>query len=130
MPFISQRAKLQLTSEEVATLQQIASSRSEPAGRVRRAEVLLRYHQGQTVSAIAAHLRTNRPKVERCISKALQMGAAASLRDLPRAGRPSEMTAEARAWVVSLACQKPKDLGYSYELWTTRLLAQHIRAHC
>ena len=30
----------------------------------------------------------------------------------------------------SLACQKPKDLGYSLELWTTRLLAAHAREHC
>ena len=40
------------------------------------------------------------------------------------------MTAEARAWVTSLACQKPKDLGYAQELWTTRLLAPHVRKHC
>jgi len=26
-------------------------------------------------------------------------------------------------------CQKPKDLGYAQELWTTRLLAEHIRKH-
>lgn len=24
-------------------------------------------------------------------------------------------------------CQKPKTLGYSYEVWTTRLLARHIK---
>ena len=40
------------------------------------------------------------------------------------------MSAEARAWVVSVACQKPKDLGYAQELWTTRLLAKHVREHC
>ena len=31
--------------------------------------------------------------------------------------------------MVALACQKPKDLGYAQELWTTRLLAQHVRKH-
>src|SRR6185312_14470589 len=36
---------------------------------------------------------------------------------------------EARAWLVSLACQKAKDFGYPHELWTTRLLAQHVRTH-
>jgi transposase len=30
---------------------------------------------------------------------------------------------------VSLACQKAKDLGYPHELWTTRLLARHVREH-
>src|SRR5690625_6263531 len=29
--------------------------------------------------------------------------------------------------IVSLACQKPIELGYAYEIWTTRLLAQHIK---
>jgi hypothetical protein len=40
-----------------------------------------------------------------------------------------EITADARAWLVSLACQKAKDLGYPHELWTTRLLARHTREH-
>jgi hypothetical protein len=34
---------------------------------------------------------------------------------------------EARAWLVSLACDKAKDHGYPHELWTTRLLARHAR---
>src|SRR3974377_792206 len=29
----------------------------------------------------------------------------------------------------ALACQKPKELGYPHELWTTRLLAAHARQH-
>jgi hypothetical protein len=36
--------------------------------------------------------------------------------DLPGRGRRPAMTPEARAWVVSLACRKPKDLGYAQEL--------------
>jgi hypothetical protein len=35
----------------------------------------------------------------------------------------------ALAWLVSLACQKPKDVGYPHELWTTQLLARHGREH-
>jgi hypothetical protein len=30
---------------------------------------------------------------------------------------------------VSLACDKAKDHGYPHELWTTRLLARHVREH-
>jgi len=60
----------------------------------------------------------------------LQLGPETALDDLPRPGRPKSITPEARTWLVSLACQKPKDLGYSYELWTTRLLAAHAREHC
>src|ERR1700683_5494117 len=36
---------------------------------------------------------------------------------------------EAKAWLVSLACRKAKELGYPHELWTTRLLARHAREH-
>src|SRR6266704_3506307 len=108
----------------------LAQSRSEPAGRVHRASILLRYHAGHTVSEIARSLATNRPRVERCVSKALDLGVTQALADLPGRGRRPAMTAEARAWVVALACQKPKDLGYAQELWTTRLLARHIRKHC
>jgi transposase len=63
------------------------------------------------------------------VSKALDLGVARALTDLPGRGRRPAMTAEARAWVVSLACQKPKELGYAQELWTTRLLAEHVRKH-
>lgn len=130
MPFISRRARLRLSNQELEMLTGLAQSRSEPAGRVQRASILLRYHAGETVSAIARNLATNRPRVERCVSKALDLGAAQALADLPGRGRRPAMTAEARAWVVALACQKPKDLGYAQELWTTRLLSKHVRKHC
>ena len=41
----------------------------------------------------------------------------------PRPGKDPEITPQARAWLVSLTCQKAKDVGYPHELWTTRLLA-------
>jgi transposase len=107
----------------------LSQSRGQPAGRVLRAVMLLRYHAGETVSEIARKLATNRPRVERCLRKALELGVAQALADLPGRGRRPKLTPEARAWVVALACQKPKELGYAQELWTTALLAQHARRH-
>src|SRR5215470_11349514 len=37
---------------------------------------------------------------------------------------------DAIAWVLHCACQKPKELGYSYELWTYKLLITHVHQHC
>jgi transposase len=54
----------------------------------------------------------------------------AALNDLPRKGKPPSISKDARAWVISIACQKPKDFGYSYELWTTKLLSSHIKTNC
>jgi transposase len=129
MPFKRQRPDLVLTEEEEAILKSSSHSRTEPAVQVERAKILLAYTGGESISSIARRLKTNRPKVERCVDKALQLGPLTSLRDLPRSGRKQTITQEARAWLVDLACQKPKDLGYSYELWTTRLLAKHARKH-
>ena len=108
----------------------VLCARGESVQRTERARILLAYADGKSVSAIARELETNRPKVERCIDKGLQLGALAALRDLPRQGRPGHITAEARAWVVSLACAKPRQLGYPEELWTMGLLTQHVREHC
>ena len=130
MPFLSRRAQLRLTDSEIEMLTALSQSRSQPAGRVQRAAILLRYHAGDTVSKIAQSLRTNRPRVERCLNKAVELGVTQALGDLPGRGRRPALTAEARAWVISLACQKPKDLGYAQELWTTRLLAAHVRKYC
>lgn len=130
MSFVSQRPKLRLSDSEIEELTRLQRSRTEGVSRTERAGILLSYHQGETVSAIAKKLRTNRPKVERTIDRALQIGAIPSLTDLPRQGKPATISADAKAWVLSLACQKPKTLGYASELWTTASLAQHIREHC
>ena len=130
MPFKRQRPELVLTSDEESQLTTISRSRTEPTARVERAKMLLAYAEGESISSIARTRSTNRPRVERCIDKSLQLGVMTSLDDLPRSGRSRTITKEARVWIVDLACQKPKDLGYSYELWTTRLLAKHIQEHC
>ncbi len=127
MPFVSRRAPLKLSPPEVEMLTTLSQSRTEAAGRVQRASMLLRYQASETISEIARSMGTNRPRVERCVNKALEFGVVQALADLPGRGRRPAMTPEARAWVVSMACQKAKDLGYAQELWTTRLLAQHIR---
>jgi hypothetical protein len=71
--------------------------------------IFLLYSNGVTISAIARRLSTNRPKIERCIDKALQLGALVSLDVLHRSGKPPDITPEAKAWLINLACQKPKD---------------------
>lgn len=130
MPFKSRRSRLKLTPEVREALSEIARSRTEPLQRIERAKTLLDWTDGASVSQIARDLHTNRQKVERCIDKALKLGAIPALEDLPRTGRTPSITPEARTWVVSLACQKPRELGHPHELWTTRLLAAHVREHC
>ena len=130
MPFVSKRAKLEIPKEEMDYLTQCSRSRTEGAAMVHRAKILLAYHQGESISRIARETRTNRPKVERTVQKALEYGVRSALKDLPRRGRSSRISAEAKAWLVSIACTKPKDLGYAAETWTTRELARYVRRDC
>ncbi|MCL0098134.1 IS630 family transposase [Dehalococcoidia bacterium] len=130
MPFISQRAKIKLSEKELIMLKETSCSRTESIAKVQRSQILLAYYEGKTVSSIARHQHTNRPKVERCLNKALECGVMTALNDLPRQGRTPSITPEAKAWVISIACTKPKDVGYASELWTMKTLAKHIREHC
>lgn len=94
MPFVSKRPKLRLTDEETTCSRSLSPSRSEAAGRAQRAEILLRNHGGETASGIAAALRTNRPRVERCLAKALELGARGALQNMPGRGRSPRLTAD------------------------------------
>ena len=129
MPFERQRAALSMDEDARQELDRISRSRTAAARRVERAKMLLGYAAGETVSAVARSLGTNRQKVDRCVRKALEVGALAALDDLPRAGRPSAISAGARAWLVALACRKPTEVGYAEEMWTVRRLAAHARTH-
>ncbi len=130
MPVKRQRPGLELTDEQRSTLTVVSRSRTDEQRRVERAQILLAYAEGESIAAIVRRLGTYRRKVERLVDKALELGPLAALDDLKRRGRPAEITPEARAWLLALACEKPKELGYSYELWTTELLARHAREHC
>ena len=57
------------------------------------------------------------------------MGVEAGMKDTPHRPREAVITDDAKAWVVSLACSKPKEFGYAAELWTRSALALHVRTH-
>src|SRR6201984_1989954 len=120
---------LSVSDADVAKLMLIARSRTEPASRVERAGILLAYRQDPSFFAVARALGLHHQTVQRCVERALAYAPMAALDDRPQPGKEPKITAEAKAWLVSLACRKAKDLGYPHELWTTRLLARHAREH-
>lgn len=130
MSFARKRKPLLLTEEECGKLEKLQRSRTEEKRRTVRAGILLGSMAGLGDQAIAEKYRVNRNTVVRCIGKCLRFGVEAALGELPRPGKPRQLGDAAISWVMNCACQKPKDLGYSYELWTYRLLAVHVRQHC
>ena len=122
-----QAMELGLSDEAVTALATISRSRTEPASRVERARILLAYRDNPSFFAVGQAMGLHHQTVQRCIERAVAYGPIAALDDRARPGRAPTITAEAKAWVVNLACRKPKELGYPHELWTTRLLARHAR---
>ncbi len=121
--------ELAIEDEDLARLMSIARSRTEPAIQVERARMLLAYRDDPSFFAVARAFGTHHQTVQRCVERAVAYGPLAALDDRPRPGKEPTITDEAKAWLVSLACRKAKELGYPHELWTTRLLARHAREH-
>ncbi len=130
MAFPRKRNTLQFTEVEQRKLESIRKYRTEEKRRTLRAAILLDSRSGQSDETIARHHHVSRSTVVLCIRKCLQFGLDTALGELPRPGKPRQLPDDALAWVQNCACQKPKDLGYSYELWTYQLLTTHVRRHC
>ena len=119
------RAGLVLSPEEQQQLETLAAARAAPLREVQRAKILLGYHAGQNFSALSRTLRLSRRIIYKHVDRALAAGVAIALRDQPHGSSPT-ITPEAKAWVLSVACTKPKDHGLAAELWTRSALAKHI----
>src|SRR3979490_1008519 len=124
-----QSVELAMNDDEIAKLMLISRSRMERGSRVDRAKMLLAYRENPSFYAVGHAVGAHHQTVERCVERALAYGPLMALADRPRPGKEPIITADAKAWLVNLACGKAKDVGYPHELWTTRLLARHAREH-
>jgi len=129
MPRKSQRAKLELEESQRQELISLSQSRTAPLREVQRASILLKYAEGKTIVSIKKDFNVSRPTIYKCIDKALAAGIETGLKDKYHKPKEPIITEEAKAWVVNLACTKPKDHGYAAEMWTLAHLAKHTRKH-
>ena len=118
-----------LSDDDREYLQSLVRRRTIQAQVVDRAKILLYKEQGDSYQVIADRIDVNIKSVKLCIDKYLDGGIERALFDDDRAGRPVEITDDARAWIVSVACQKPCELGYAAELWTLGALQKHIQTN-
>lgn len=113
-----------LTAEEVTEIKRLASSRKEPIRLVERARIIAFMQEDANLYASEAGIKagfsstvTGPVWVRRFNEKGLD-----GLEDQPRQGRKPTHSAEVHSQLVSLAIQKPKTLGYPFELWTLERL--------
>src|SRR6476620_1548631 len=107
--------ELAMTGEEIERLTALSRSRTEPASRVSRAQMLLAYRENPSFCAVGQRVGVHHQTVQRCVERALAYGPLAAIEDRPRPGKEPVITPEAKAWLVSLACDKAKEHGYPHE---------------
>ena len=117
---------LVLSSEDHKWLETIVRTRTLQAQVVTRARILLLKEAGDSVDAIAEKVDLNRNSVLLCLKKYKAGGVENAIYDAPGRGRNAQITDDEKAWIINVACQKPKEYGYSAETWTYAKLTAHI----
>ena len=117
---------LVLSSEDHKWLETIVRTRTLQAQVVTRARILLLKEAGDSVDAIAEKVDLNRNSVLLCLKKYKAGGVENAIYDAPGRGRNAQITDDEKAWIINVACQKPKEYGYSAETWTYAKLTEHI----
>ena len=137
---------IQLKPSERAVLEKIVRSHTSEQRLVRRAQILLKAHAGDSNAAIARALDVNRETVQRWRQRWSEAAATwpdegdeegrqgslsdhiyALLMDRPRPGTPATFSAEQVVRIVALACEDPQTAGFPVTEWTPRELAEAAR---
>jgi transposase len=118
-----------LTTAERTEIRRLATSRKEPIRLVQRARVIAAVDEDPELTATEAGFRagfqssaTGSIWVKRFNEEGL-----AGLEDRSRPGRKPTHSQEVRSALISLALQKPRSLGYPFELWTLERLQRAFK---
>ena len=110
----------EVNEEENAELRRLASSRTHPFRTVQRARLIVSMLDDDTLTASQASkkvgfksLNSGAGWVKRFNEDGIQ-----GLSDKPKSGKPRTHSDEVRGQLIDLALQKPRSLGYPFELWT------------
>lgn len=108
---------INLTDDDKAALESILRQGTAQARTYIRAKILLLKSENNSNEYIADKLDICVSAVRLCIDKYNAGGIESALHDNKGRGRKAEITDSDITWVINKACQKPKEFGYSAELW-------------
>ncbi len=125
---------LSLSDAERSELEVLVRRHSTPQQYALRGRMILAAAQGKNNSQIARELEVSVDTVRTWRMRWLGLQAlalsdlsvSARLRDVPRPGRPSQITAEQTCQMMAMACQQPKERPISH--WTGREIADEVMA--
>lgn len=121
--------RVTLTTEEREELTALVNKGSGPAGKLKRARILLLADEAQENGGwkdadIVQALRTSRRTVERTRQKCVEMGVEAAINHTqPRKTRSKVLDGVAEARLTQLACSPAPD---GHEQWSLQMLADRL----
>jgi transposase len=121
--------RVTLTKEERQELTALVNKGKGPAGKLKRARILLMADEAQDNGGwkdddIVKALHTSRRTVERTRQKCVEMGIEATINHTqPRKTKSKVLDGAAEARLVQLACSKAPD---GHEDWTMQMLADKL----
>ena len=127
-----QPAELRLSETERNELEALVRRHSTPQQTARRARMILAAGEGKRNGQIARELGASVDTVRKWRMHWLGVQAVSledlevseRLTDLPRPGRPAQITAEQTCQMIALACEQPKERPISH--WTGREIAEEL----
>jgi transposase len=114
-----------LNSDEYRVLKKTVASRILPAGKVRRAKIVLLSNQGYTARQISQKLDCNERTALKWINRFNKYGVA-GLEEGPREGRPRVYGPEDVGAVIQAALTPPQELGLPFASWTLDRLVAYL----
>jgi putative transposase len=125
-------ARLSLSKEEREALEKLVRRHSTPQQIALRGRIVLAAADGKGNSEIAREVGLGVDRVREWRMRWIGLQAVSlsdlsveeRLSDLPRPGRPSEISAQQICQVVAMACEQPKERPISH--WTGREIADEV----
>ena len=125
-------AELRLSEEEHKRLEALVHRHTTPQQLAKRGRMILGAADGKRNAEIARELGVSVDTVRSWRGRWISLQAvplsdlsvAERLEDVPRPGKPSQITAEQRCQMVAMACDQPKERPISH--WTGREIAEEM----
>jgi len=123
-----------LSSVEQQALEQLVNAHSTAQQIALRARIILTVSQGLNNEQVGRAVQVGVDMVRQWRGRWLagqaipltELTAAERLQDLPRAGKPSAITADQVCQITALACEKPEQSARPISQWTGREIADEI----
>src|SRR5207248_9072263 len=126
-------AELTLREEEQKRLEALVHRHTTPQQLAKRGRMILAAAEGKRNAEIARELGVSVDTVRSWRMRWIglqavplsEVSVVERLTDVPRPGRPSQITAEQTCQIVALACEQPKERPISQ--WTGREIAEEVK---